>query len=1086
MSSSVLRVLARAALLAVAVPAMAMAQQPVTVSGRVISEANAPVQGASVSIPSLGVGSFTNEQGRYTFTVPAGRATGQVVSVTARRIGFTPLSRNVTLTSGATLTQDFTLTTATTQLEAVVVTALGQERERSQLGTSVTQLSTEQLNTTRTQNLMQQVQGKVAGVQITGAGTQGGSANIVIRGQNSLTGSNQPLYVVDGIPVSNSTRGGSLGGGSITTGGRDFGNAIADLNPDDIETLTILKGPNAAALYGSRASNGVVVITTKRGATSGGNIRTDLSTTISMERPSRLWDLQNQYGQGSGGSFTFVDGAGSGDCDGCDQSYGPKLDGRLIHQFTDGTDTTVKSPWVAHPDNVKSFFNTGRTISTTLAASGGTERANARLSLGADAVDGIIPNNKFQKVTSQLAGQMLVGSKLTTNGSIQYIRNNAMNRPPVGYNGSALEQFFWFGRQVDLDALRNYQAGSLTNNGPTGREFNWNYNFHNNPFWIQYENPSTDARDRFIGNVSATYNIAEGINATLRTGSDIFRYNANQKFAPGNLGVGENLSYQGAFSTITDYSNENNTDLLVTANRSVLPNLRINATAGGNLRRSQFNTESQSTNALLVSGLYNISNSAVAPTVGQSFEKRATNSAYGSLAFTLNDWWTVEGTARNDWSSTLPEQNNSYFYPSVNTSLVLTDAVPSLKQGPLSYLKVRGSIARVGSDASPYQLATVFQGVSAKFNGQPQYQLGDVLANADLKPEITQSSEAGAEIGLWDGRVSFDGTVYANKTRNQILNATVSSTSGFSSKAINAGLLENHGIELLLNVTPIRMANGFDWTSSFNYAHNTNKVSELAPGITSITLGSGLFADSRVVAAIGQPYGQIMARGFVRDSATGAIMTSSGRPLGTADFLPLGNIQPKWTGGWNNTFNYKGFNVGVLFDFKRGGNIVSYTNSVGESSGQLASSLYGREVDWNNPGVVVKGIDRATCGTGSHATTNGTGQYVCVGGGTPNARNITSEVYFQSLFQNMEPYIYDASYTKLRELRVGFDLPSKWAAKLNAQSASIGLIGRNLFTWTNVPNVDPEFAYSNSNNQGFEYAVVPNPRSIGFSLRITP
>jgi hypothetical protein len=404
----------------------------------------------------------------------------------------------------------------------------------------------------------------------------------------------------------------------------------------------------------------------------------------------------------------------------------------------------------------------------------------------------------------------------------------------------------------------------------------------------------------------------------------------------------------------------------------------------------------------------------------------------------------------------------------------------------LSYWKVRGSVARVGSDASPYQLATVFTGVSQKLNGQPQYQLGDVLANSDLKPEITQSSEAGTEIGLWGSRVTLDATMYSNKTRNQILNATVSSASGFSSKAINAGLIENHGMELLLSVVPVRLSNGFEWTSAFNYAHNSNKVTELSPGITSITLGSGLFADSRVVAAVGQPYGQIMARGYQRDSATGAIMTNSGRPLGTADFLPLGNIQPKWTGGWNNTVNFKRVSLGVLLDFHRGGQIVSYTNSVGESSGQLASSLTGREVDWNNPGLVVKGIDRASCGAGSAAMTDGSGRYVCKGGGTPNAKNISSEVYFQSLFQNMEPYIYDGSYTKLREVRLGMDLPQKWANKLNAQSASVSLIGRNLFTWTNVPNIDPEFAYSNSNNQGLEYAVVPNPRSIGFSLRITP
>ena len=1075
-----LRVLAAVAFLGLAPVALA-AQQGTIVSGVVTGAANEPLPAVNVAITSLGVGAVTNDAGRYSFTVPAARATG-TVTLTARRIGLQQKTAQITL-GGATVTQDFVLQPAVSQLEGVVVTALGMERERSQLGTAVTQLSNEQLNVTRTQNLMQQVQGKVAGVTITGAGTQGGSANIIIRGQNSLTGSNQPLFVVDGVPVSNSTRGGGLGGGSITAG-RDLGNAISDLNPDDIETMTILKGPNAAALYGSRASNGVVVITTKKGAASNGKIRTDISSTLSFEQPGRIWDLQNKYGQGSGGSFAFVDGRGGGDCDNCDQSYGPMLDGRLIHQFTDGADLSVTSPWVAHPDNVRDFFNTGRTFSSTVAVSGGTDKMDGRLSMGADDINGIIPNNRFQKITSLLNGQLRVSDRLTTQGTIQYIRNTGLNRPPVGYNGSALEQFFWFGRQVDLSALRNYQQGSFVNTGEAGREFNWNYNFHNNPFWLQYENPSTDARDRFIGNVSASYRLAEGVNATLRSGSDLFRYNINQQFAPGNLGVGENLTYQGAMSVISDYSNENNTDLLVTATRPVSSDFTVNGTLGGNVRRAQFSTESQSTNALLVSGLYNISNSAVAPTVSQSLERRATNSVYGAASFTFRNWWTVEGTARNDWSSTLPKGGNSYFYPSVNTSIVLTDALPMVRNDVLTFWKIRGSIARVGSDASPYQLATVFQGVAAKFNGQPQYQLGDVLANADLKPEITQSAEYGTEIGLWDNRVSFDGTVYANKTRNQILNATVSSTSGFTSKAINAGLVENHGVELMLSVVPLRLANGLEWTSAFNYAHNKNQVKELAPGINSITLGSGLFSDSRVVAAVGQPYGEIMARGYQRDSISGAIMVSGGKPVGTADFLPLGNIQPRWTGGWNNSLTFKGVSLGVLFDFHQGGQIVSYTNSVGESSGQLSSSLRGREVDWDNPGVVVQGIDKATCGAGSYITTNA--RYICVGGGQPNTKNVTSEVYFQSLFQNMEPYIYDGSYVKLREVRIGLDLPQRWANRFNAQAVNVSLIGRNLHTWTDVPNIDPEFAYSNSNNQGLEYAIVPNPRSLGFSVRVTP
>jgi TonB-dependent SusC/RagA subfamily outer membrane receptor len=338
----------------------------------------------------------------------------------------------------------------------VVVTALGIEREKSQLGTSSRRCNSEDLTQTKAQNLVNQLQGKVSGVNITGAGTPGGSTNIVIRGQNSLAGNNQPLFVVDGVPVeSNTRRGGTVGNGY------DYGNAISDLNPDDIATMTVLKGPNAAALYGSRAANGVIEITTKKGQASDGRMRTEFNSFLTLDQPSVMPDWQNQYGQGAGGSFSYVNGAGRGDCDGCDQSWGPKLDGRLIDQFTG-----PQQPWVARPDNVDQFFGTGRTFSSTIAVNGGTERANARLSLGTDQIKGYVPNNKFQKVSSLLSGNLQVNPRLTTQATVQYIRNNATNRVGTGYNNSILEQFFWFGRQVDMAALRDYRQGGGANGGP--------------------------------------------------------------------------------------------------------------------------------------------------------------------------------------------------------------------------------------------------------------------------------------------------------------------------------------------------------------------------------------------------------------------------------------------------------------------------------------------------------------------------------------------------------------------------------------------------------------------------------------------
>jgi TonB-linked SusC/RagA family outer membrane protein len=1055
MLRSRLRVLALLAGALLLSPAWAAAQAGTSVSGRVTNTAGAPLANVSVGIQGMPIGALTRDDGTYSFTVPSERATGQTATVLARLIGYTPGSAQVVL-SGPSVTQNFELSQAAVTLEGVVVTALGRTAEKSQLGTAQQQISAEQLNVTKTQSVVTQLQGKVSGVQISGAGSQGGSSNIIIRGANSITGNNQPLFIVDGVAVSNANRGGNI------IDGYDFGNAISDLNPDDIESVSVLKGPNAAAIYGSRAANGVILITTKKGAATDGRIRTELSTSVTFERPSVLPDFQNSYGQGAQGEFSFVDGQGGGVCDGCDQSWGPRLDGRLIDQFTG-----PQQPWVAHPDNVKDFFETGRTISTTIAASGGTERANARLSVGVDNIDGMVPNNFFRKTTALLAGALQVNPKLSTEATLQYMRNTGRNRPGTGYLGSPLETFFWFGRQVDVNALKNYKQdglGARVNNGPTNREFNWNYNYHNNPWWVQFENPVEDTRDRFIGSASVSYQLLDWLRGSLRSGLDFYRFNIDQKWGEGNLTYAD-PSYAGALEFINDYSNQTGTELTFNADRQLTSSIRLSAMAAGSTRRERFTTGTESTNSLIVPEIYNVANSAVSPTVTSRSTRRQVNSVYGSAAFTYNDWWTVEGTARNDWSSTLPKGENSYFYPSVNTSFVLTEAIPSMRSDVLSYLKLRGSWAQVGSDAEPYQLATVYRGNPDKFNGLPQFRLDDVLANAALKPEITTSSEVGVELGMWDGRVSLDATYYDKSTRDQIFSIDISPTSGFTRKAINAGEITNSGFEALLSVTPVQSGN-FRWTSTFNFLKNKSEVVSLTEGIETIVLGNGIFRDFSIEARKGEAYGVIYGIAFDRDSATGKILTEDGAPLTAPGRKVLGSIQPDWTGGWHNQFNYKNWSLGVLFDVKQGGKLVSYTNSVGEYAGVLESSLKGRENDWDDPGVTVDGIDVNT--------------------GAPNDVTITAEEFYQSFFPATEPYVYDASYVKLREVRLGFDLPTAWANRINAQNVSLAVTGRNLALWTDVPNIDPEFAISSGNFQGVEYAMPSNPRSIGFSVRITP
>ncbi|MGH7678632.1 MAG: SusC/RagA family TonB-linked outer membrane protein [Gemmatimonadaceae bacterium] len=1043
-------------------------QQVVTVSGRVTTLDNAPLQSANVSIVSLRFGSATGVDGRYSFTVPVNALpASRTVAITARRIGYMVKTDTVTL-SGDAVTHDFTLAVSPTQLAEVVVTALGFERERSRLGTAQQQVTAGEANETRAQNVMQQIQGKVSGVQITSPGTQGGSVNIVIRGQNSITGNNQPLFIVDGVAISNANRGGSpFPGGNSTF---DYGNALSDINPDDIEAISVLKGPNAAALYGSRAANGVVLLTTRKGRNTGGRMRTELNANLTFESPALLPKFQNQYGQGSGGAFEWADGNYGGVNDGVDESWGPMLDGRPICQFDSpgaGTAGCTPTPWIAHPNNVKDFFRTGLTQSATIAVSGGTERTSGRLSMGTDDVSGVFPNNKFNRRTASLSGTFVANSKLTADGSVQYIFNSARNRPGVGYSGrNPLQSMFnWFGRQVDIEKLRNYDAGGASNGGPGSREFNWNYSYHNNPFWQMEKNPQLDDRDRLIGSVAVNYELAEGLNAQLRTGSDIYRFGIQQMYARGAEAF-INLAYNGGFRFVNEYRNENNTDLTLTGSRQLTDWLEVNAVAGGNFRRELSNTNSQQTTGLTVPEVYNPSNAAIAPSIDQFIVRRRVQGAYGSAAFTYNGWWTVEGTARNDWSSTLPVGANSYFYPSVNTSIVLTDRFPNLTNSLVTAIKLRAASARVGSDAPVYSLVPVFLGSTQRFGTLPQYSLDTRLANADLKPEITRSDEVGAEFSLWRNRITLDFSAYNKSTRNQIFDVEISGASGFDRKWVNAGEINNKGIEALFGAQVLQLSNGFSWNTTFNYSKNRSKVVDLAPDVDAILLGSGGFGDVRVEARKGEPYGAIRGYRFDRD-ANGNILTDGGFPLRTTALETLGNIQPDWIGGWANQFSYGNFAVHTLLDIKRGGDLYSVTNMFGEYAGVLESSLNGREVDWNNPGVVVQGIDVNT--------------------GLANTDTITAEDYYHGLFGYTENYVYDASYVKFRELRLSYNLPTRWAGRLlNARGASVSLTGRNLYMWKKVPNIDPEFAYSSRNDQGIEVNMSPNPRSFGINFRIIP
>ncbi|HEV7991345.1 MAG TPA: SusC/RagA family TonB-linked outer membrane protein [Gemmatimonadaceae bacterium] len=1069
MTSNLYRMLAGAGLMLGMVPAMASAQQATTVSGRVTNEASAPVPGASVSIPSLGVGSYTGNDGRFTFTVAANRATGQNVSLVARRIGYQPVTAAVTL-SGATVSHDFRLSTATTQLEGVVVTALGLEREKRSLGIAAQSVQGSDLNKTQTPNIVNALSGKVAGVKVVGSTNFGGSARVVIRGENSISGNNQPLWVVDGIPIDNSNFTNTTQARGY--GGYDYGNATQDLNTEDIESVSVLKGPAAAALYGSRAANGAIVVTTRSGKGASRGFQATASSNVTFDNISKLPDYQNGYGQGTGGEFEYLDGQGNGNGDGTDESWGPKLDaGLMIPQwFSNGQ----PAPWVSHPNNVRDFFRRGTTVSNNISATGSGDRANFRLSFGAENMDGIVPTSNLKRITAGINGTASLSEKLQANASVQYVRNKANNRPGTGYDElNPIMGFTWFGRQVDsrqLQALVTDSTLQAYNRGQ-GIDFtnqvNWNYNYHNNPYWNLTQNQNYDDRNRFIGSAQVQYKPTSWLTGMVRSGSDFYNNMRANNIAQGWIGGftdgRTNGDFTGGgFTNETYFVNENNTDFLLTAVTTPLERLGLTLNLGGNRRTRSENQRWIGTDKLVTGGVYNMSNAATIYPAFQYDERRQINSLYGTTQFAFNDYFFVDVTGRNDWSSTLPKGKNSYFYPSVSSSLVFTDLMPALKIGGLSYGKLRGAWTRVGSDANPYLLATTYAS-NAPYFGQPRFTLPATVSNPELKPEQTQAWEVGTELSFLDGRAGLDLTYYTKRTTDQILTASVAPSTGFTAAAVNAGALSNKGIEVQLTGSPIKMNNGFTWDVTANYAHNTNKLESLYGASDTYLVGSKFFNTS-IEARVGQPYGSIVGFPFRRDSATHQLVLSSstGTPLRATTTTILGNIQPKWTGGLINTFRYKSFDISGQVDARIGGQLYSATNAWGKYAGILASTLQGRE-----DSVTVSGV---------------------LANGTPVTKKVSAENYWHGQGYNSgdEGNIYDASFVKLRELRIGWAVPQSLLRGMSAYRLNVALVGRNLLTHSNAENIDPETAFSAGNQQGLEFGQLPATRSLGFQISVTP
>lgn len=1069
-------------LLALAIGVIQGAAQVTTVRGIVTTEEDGePVIGASVIVKGTSLGTVTDVNGRFElsgFPPSATRLLISYISLMAKEVAIAP-QVSVTLKSDTHL------------LDEVVVTALGISREKKALGYTAQEVKQDALVQGKDNNLLNSLSGKIAGVRITNTQGDVGSSRIVIRGETSIAGENQPLFIVDGIPVDNSQL-------NARSSGRDFKNAIADLNPEDIKTLTVLKGPNAAALYGARAAHGAIVITTKGGDKRQKGIGITLHSSTQVSFVATLPEFQNLFGQGAGGRFSYVDGKGAGVNDGVDESWGPRLDiGLLIPQFDsplDADGNRVATPWVSHPNNVRDYFRMGISTNNGISVARGDDKYQFRVGYNYEKQVSIVPDAGTNKTNISLNTDYHLAKWIVVGATANYIVYTAPSLPgsatPSGSNvrsNSPMLQFLWFGRQVDTNSLKaDYTR-------------NWNSSYYDNPFWSASYNTQSQERHRLIGDLHAEFRLTDGLHVRFRTSTDWYNDRRKSKVKWGSAGAG---SPYGSYAEDAYTVKENNTEVLATYIKQLNKNWGIDALLGFNVRNKQYENNYQAAPRLAVADLYTLTNSRDPLTSSNDFYRLRQYGLYGSIQLDYRRWAFLNITGRNDWSSTLPVDNNSYFYPSVTASVLLSEAF-GWRSKAVNYLKIRGGWSQVGADANPYQLATVFTSETA-FNGNPLQSSSTIGMNPNLKPEKTSSIEAGFEAAFWDNRLYLDFTYYKTDSRNQILKLATTAASGYTSQVRNAGHIRNRGYEIQLGAVPIQTSKGFRWNLDLNYGANSSKVVKLDDEglITSYQLySSGI----QILASVGEAYGTLFGTSYVRDANGNVVVDANGLPKISTTNKTLGKFTPDWTGGISNTFSYRSLSLSFLIDASVGGSIFSNTNKTGKYTGVLANTLSGRDAEhgglWYYTAAMGNNVRLPESPSYSvssdglyYAQVNGQSTRVYQDGimvegvtesGSKNEEVVSAEKYYHRIYSIAEANVYDASYVKLREVALSYRLPRLWTQKLHLQEASVTLTGRNLWTiYKSVPNIDPESALTTGNAQGVEAYSLPTTRSFGVNLSV--
>ncbi len=1029
--------------------------QDKTASGVVTDQAGLPIPGVNVLVKGTKNGTQTDFDGKF-----------KAADAVGKTLLFSYQGMDKVESLGAT-GMKVKMKDASTQLEGVVVTALGIRRDKKSLGYASQELKGNSLTEAREANLANALSGKIAGVQVTNSsGAVGASSRVVLRGNSSLTGNNEALFVVDGIPFDNSSsadRGydNTSNGAAGSSGGRDLPNGIASINPDDIESINVLKGPNAAALYGLRAGNGVIIITTKSGK-KGKNQSVSFNSNITFNNPLVLPSFQNSYGQGSTSDyFEFVDGAGGGTNDGVDESWGPALDrGLSFVQWDSFKVGGAPLPWISRPNNIKEFYETGVSVSNSLSLSTGNEDANVRLSVGNNDEKGMMPFTDFKKFNVSLNGNMKLGEKLTGGANVMFFNDKSNNLPTAGYNNeNAAQQFIWSARNVDYASLKDWRNLPLADAGSpaAGTPINWNTNFQNNPYWVLETNRNTYNRDRLTGSVFFGYQFLKNLSATGKVSLDHF-----STLSTGRKAIGTNSVLNGSYGENSLRQSEINSELILKYVPQISKDFNLTLNVGANQMRNTRTQNWGSASALELPNFYSLANikTGATPIVGNNLRELRIGSVFGFGQISYKEYVYIDFSGRNDWASVFAKENNSFFYPSISGSLVLSE-IFNTKSSKVNYIKLRGGWSKVGSIGAlePYSINTVYALQNNGWGNQASTPVNQF--NPNIKPENVVGKEIGLDVNAFNNRLRFSGTYYTKNSNDLIAAIQISPASGFLSSTENVAELENKGIELQLGITAIKTKD-FSFDVDLNFAKNENKVIDLGPLDTYVLGGQwGITVEARK----GEALGSLVGRGFEKDP-NGNIIYVNGLPQIETTKKILGNITPDWTGGANFTIKYKDFDFNTLIDAKIGGDVHSMSYAWGRYAGTLEETLIGRET-----GLVGNGVK-----------SNGAGGFVA------NDVVVGGKEFNQASYGNTieESAIFDATYVKLRQMSLGYTLPNKWLKGSAIDNIKFSIVSRNLaILFKKAPHIDPETGFSSANGeQGQEFGQIPSARSIGFNLNV--